>query len=620
MEETMLTGESRDIVSDNVSKLKEIFPDVITEDKIDFEKLKLILGEDVETDSERYSFTWPGKTQAIKESQKQSTGTLRPCKEESKNWDTTKNLYIEGDNLEVLKLLQKSYYGKIKAIYIDPPYNTGKDFIYKDDYKDNLNYYLEFSDQVVVEDSDSTHNMIKKSTNTETHGRYHSNWLNMMYPRLKLARNLLKDEGVIFISIDDNEIENLTKICNEIFGEDNFIGNNIRKTVSQRAMAKFYNTQHEYCLIYCKNKSLFSFKGDLKNLKDYSNPDNDPNGVWKSSDPTIKGSKNNFEIINPYTNKVDKPPMGRGWGFTKEKFQDLLNMNKIFFKKKHNPNSRGFTLKSYAKDLKSQFLLINSLDECKNDYLNQISTKELNDLFTEQIFDYAKPTIFIERLLSFNKDDNDIILDFFSGSATTAHAVFNNNIKNNKNNRFILVQFPELTDEKSDAYKAGYLNICEIGKERIRRAGNKLINEFKDLNIDIGFKVFKLDSSNLKKWSPDYENLETSLLVAKDNIKPDRKDIDLIYEIMIKYGLDLTLPIEMVESTNNKIYSIGFGLLIVCLDDIITKDIVSEILKVTEGLDGVRVVFKDNGFASDSEKTNIKESLKTNQIEEFITI
>ena len=642
MDETVLSGESRDIVSDNVSKLKEIFPEVITEDKIDFEKLKLILGEDIETDSERYAFTWPGKTQAIKESQKQSTGTLRPCKEESKNWDTTENLYIEGDNLEVLKLLQKSYYGKIKAIYIDPPYNTGKDFIYKDNYKDNLENYLKISGQVDESDLNSTHTKgIKVSTNTETQGRYHSNWLNMMYPRLKLARNLLKFNGSIFISIGDNEVENLKKMCNEIFGEENFIAQfpwHSRQSIQNDTDI---SNNHEYVLAYAKNRRNKKRRLKESNIDEwfsedsfvcmplplskdnFDNPDNDLRGLWKADPfdaPKIRPNLT-YVIRNPNNGKEFLPPKGRHWRTEEKKYKKLLEDNRIIFGK----NGEGKPQLKVFYNEKKMFGVIDNTwwtsEKCGTATSATKYQKKLFDGFT--LFESPKPIKLINKILNLitlPNDSNDIILDFFAGSSSTAQSVIEFNLKEDINHKFIMVQIPEATDEKSEAYKAGFKNICEIGKERIRRAGDKIVEESGNKDLDIGFKVFKLDSSNLEKWDPDYNNLEQTLLTSQDNIKQDRTQEDLIYEIMLKYGIDLTLPIQKHETETNIIYSVGFGTLLICLDNNITKEIASEILKITEDAEISRVVFKDNGFASDSDKTNIKEILKTNNIDEFITI
>lgn len=613
MKETQLDGESLDIVSDNVSKLKEIFPEVITEDKIDFDKLKLILGSDIDTDSERYSFTWPGKTQAIKESQKQSTGTLRPCKEESKNWETTKNLYIEGDNLEVLKLLQKTYYNNVKMIYIDPPYNTGNDFVYKDNYNDNLTNYLEISAQI----GDG----LRLTTNTETSGRYHTNWLNMMYPRLKLARNLLGENGIIFISIDDNELGNLTKICNEIFGEENFVSTIIwERAFSPVNLKKHFSPNHDYILCYARNiNSLVcnGFKRTDESNDRYSNPDNDSRGPWASGDfgvgPRIE--KNVYEIVTP-SGRVVLPPSGKCWRVTKEKFNELVADNRVWFGEEGDNVPR---LKRFLSEVK-QGITPMTVWKYEDVGHSQEAKHKLKELFNgKAYFDYPKSVKLIKQMIELYTNDNDIILDFFSGSATTAHAIFKYNIENNTNHRFILVQIPEETAEKSEAYVDGYKNICEIGKERIRRAGDKIVQESRNKDLDIGFKVFKLDSSNLNKWDPDYDDLEQTLLVSQDNFKSDRTQEDLIYEIMLKYGIDLTLPIEEYDAGENKIYSIGFGALLICLDNKITKDITDYIIELASE-DVSRVVFKDNGFASDADKTNIKETLRTHNIDEFITI
>lgn len=614
-----LDGKTFDIIEDNVSKLKEIFPEVVNGDnQVDFDNLRDILekdGEVIDDSEEHYNFTWWGKKEAKNIAKQSTTKTLRPVKKDSKNWDNTENIYIEGDNLDVLKILLGSYRNSIKIIYIDPPYNTGNDFIYKDNFAESKEEHLERTGQLSADGF--------LFENAKTDGRYHSNWLNMIYPRLYLARKLLKEDGVIFISIDDNELENLKKICNEIYGEENFIGINIRKTVSQRAMAKYYNTQHEYCLIYCKNKSSFNLKGDLKNLDNYNNPDNDYNGEWKSVDPTIKGSNNDFEIVNPFTNKVDKPPVGRGWAFSEEKLKELVNQNKLFFRKNHDSNKRGFVLKSYVKDLKSQYLLINSLDECKNDYLNQISTKELNNLFSDPIFDYAKPTIFIERLLSFNKNDDDIILDFFSGSATTAHAVFNDNIKNNKHNKFIMIQIPEETNEKSEAHRKGYKNICEIGKERIRRAGDKILEESENKNLDIGFKVFKVDESNFIPWNPNLnseEDIKEAIINTENNLVQGRSELDLVYELLLKLNMDLTIPIEEKIMNNHKIYVIDNGYVLICLDSNLDESITDDLLKLKEDLfvEYCQVILRDDAL-DDNSSINIYENLNSKGVE-FRTI
>lgn len=609
-----MNGESLDIVKENVLKLKEIFPEVFCEDKIDFKRLEEVLGEYTDDSDERYRFEWHGKSKAIKIAQTPSRGTLRPCREESKNWDSTENLYIEGDNLEVLKLLQKSYQGKIKMIYIDPPYNTGNDFVYPDDYSDNLENYLRITGQ---KDEDGN----KTLTNSEGGGRYHTNWLNMMYPRLRLAKNLLTDDGVIFISIDDNELSNLNKICDEIFGEGNYVGDAVRKTKSMTNDIKCgYNIQHEYMIIYAKDINKLILRGEEKDFSNYHNPDNDPLGDWCSGDPSAKsgGEGTYFEIRNPITGSVDLPPKGRYWAFSKSTLDEYIKKGKVKFKDVVKDNQRGFIFKRYKKEVVNKFNPLNSLFATENNYMNQSATKELNELLNGNYFDYPKPIQFIQNMVKSITDIDDIVLDFFSGSSTTADAVMKLNYKDNGNRKFIMVQLPEEINEGK--------NICEIGKERIRRAGDKIVEENKDKegieDLDIGFKVFKLDTSNIKPWNPDYDNLERTLEDSVDNFVPDRTEEDIVYEIMLKYGIDLTYPVETKEVDGKKIFSIGFGALLVCLDNEITLDAVNEIVKLKEELnpETCRVVFKDNGFKSDSVKTNAVEILKRNNIEEIMSI
>lgn len=649
MEETKITGESLDILSDNISKLKELFPEIVSEDKIDFEKLKTIFGAEVDDSNERYGFSWPGKTQAIKESQKQSTGTLRPCIGESKNWDTTKNLYIEGDNLEVLKLLQKSYYDKIKAIYIDPPYNTGHDFIYSDDYSDNLENYLKISGQVV--DSKDKHNGIKLSTNTEKVGRFHSNWINMMYPRLRLSRNLLSNNGVIFISIDDNEFVNLRNICDEIFGEYNFVGVITRKTKLTSNKGTHYAPSHEYIITYAKNiDDLEPFndieaQNDEKYTKLFRNEDetgkyNEVSLYMPSLDPRknqryyIKCPDGSLVIPpgdefpkNKTEGETVSPKSGNDkvWRWTYETYLKNLKENRVSFKKTktsplidENGNQAKWNIytKIYLHErLKSGLLPVTFMDK----YPNSIASKLLIKL--DIPFQFSKPYELIRYLLNIAQvKKDDIVLDFFAGSSTTAHSVMDINSKDNGSRRFILVQIPEEINEKEKAYQLGYKTLTQLGKKRIDLVGNQIAEKSDNKNIDIGFKVFKLDSSNLEKWDSNCDNLEQTLLIAKDIIKEDRTINDLIYEIMLKYGVDLTLPIKKYETGNNTIYSIASGSLIICLDDKITKEITNSIIELTKDSEVNRVVFKDKGFASDSHKTNIKETLKENKIDEFITI
>jgi len=619
MKTTTLDGKTLDIAEENIEKLKQLFPEVFTEGKVDFEKLQQVLGEYVEDSNERYNFTWNGKGRALRLSQTPSLGTLRPCKEESKDWDTTQNLYIEGDNLEVLKLLQKSYYGKVKIIYIDPPYNTGNDFVYKDDFHDSLENYKKITGQV---DNDGK----AISTNAETSGRYHTDWLNMMYPRLRLARNLLSDDGVIFISIDDNEVHNLRKICDEVFGEDNFIAQVIwERAFSPVNLKKHFSESHDYILSFAKNIDFLVCNGLPRSEEAdnrYSNPDNDPRGKWASADLSVGPAiqSNIYEITTP-SGRVVLPPSGYSWRLSKERFIEFLNDNRIWFGEEGNGVPR---IKRFLSEVKQGITPMTIWKHADVGH-SQKASQDLKELFDNKAyFTYPKPIELIKRILELYTNDNSIILDFFSGSSTTAHAVMQLNAEDGGNRKFIMVQLPEPTDEKSEAYKAGYMNICEIGKERIRRAGEKIKEEkgLEALNLDVGFKVLKLDTSNIRKWQPDYNDLEQSLMDYIDNYVEGRTELDVVYEIMIKYGLYLTYPVDEFTIAQKKVYSIGFGMLMICLDDEITTEVAKGILVKIKELspESSRVVFKDNGFKSDSNKTNIKEILKSGGIEEFITI
>jgi len=612
-----LEGKSLDIVSENVTKLKEIFPEVFSEGKVDFEKLHETLGEFTETSSERYNFTWNGKQNAKKIAQTPSTGTLRPAKEESKNWDSTQNLYIEGDNLEVLKLLQKSYHKKVKMIYIDPPYNTGKDFVYKDNFKENIKNYLEITGQV-----DSEGNRL--STNSETNGRYHSDWLNMMYPRLKLARNLLKDDGVIFISIDDNEVANLRKICDEVFGEDNFVADSIwRSTDNSNNDAKQFSTDYNHTLIYSKNPAWQPMKiSDPAKQTHFKNPDNDPRGAYFDGNPLNSPNPREnltYDLVSP-TGYIIKPPKN-GWRWSRETIQEKIETGEIRFTK----DGKAIRRRTYLCDMPGLPPSNLWIDLDKTGH-NRQSKYELLKMIPEDIFDTPKPVKLLKYILEISGTDKDsIILDFFSGSATTAHAVMQSNADDNGNRKYLLVQLPEKTDEKSKAFKARYRNICEIGKERIRRAGEKIKtdNSDKDLsNLDIGFKVLKLDSSNIKEWDSDFDNLEQNLLDAVDNIKENRTSEDLLYEILLKYGLDLTLPIEERLIDGKKVFVIGYGALVVCLDDEITTDVVEQIAKLKDEYQSsiMRVVFKDGSFKDAVVKTNALQILKQFGIDEVVSV
>ena len=609
---------SEDILKSNIEKLKELFPELVTESKIDFNAFKTVFGDEVEEEDEYYRFTWAGKAQARREAHKPSTGTLRPAKDESVDWDTTQNLYIEGDNLEVLKLMQKSYAGKVKMIYIDPPYNTGKDFVYKDNYKDNLKNYQQITGQVDDEGN-------KLTTNSESEGRYHSNWLNMMYPRLRLARNLLKDDGVIFISIDDNEVENLKKIGNEIFGEDNFIANIIwEKKFAPSNDAKWLSDNHDHILIWSRNKKIWRpnlLKRNEKALSRYKNPDSDHRGVWVSGDITVKtySAKYDFPITTP-SGKVINPPEGICWRFSQDKVNQLIDENRIWFGKDGGNVPR---LKRFLTDVKDGVTPM-TIWYHKDVGHNQEAYQECRKIFDgKQFFSTPKPIRLLKRILHIGSSDDDLIVDFFSGSSSTAHAVMELNAEDSANRKHIQVQLPELLENKNDAIKEGYKNITEIGKERIRIAAKKIAKENPDKSkeLDLGFKVFKLDSSNIKGWDGNPDNLEESLFDAVSNIKNDRTEEDVLYEILLKYGLDLTLPIEEKKIEGATVFNIGLGALFICLADGITSKVAEGIGKWKEELNPevCRVVFKDTGF-TDVEKTNSVQTLKRFGITEIKSI
>lgn len=596
-----MSGKSLDLLEKNIDIIQKTFPEVMTEEefngkverKIDFDKLRLLLGDDVSDREERYELRWNGKNDAIRFAQTPSNGTLRPDKESSKNWDDTENLYIEGDNLEVLKLLQKSYFGQIKMIYIDPPYNTGKDFVYKDDFRDNMKKYLEQTGQNTI-------------INTESSGRYHTDWLNMMYPRLKLARNLLADDGVIFISIDDNEIYNLRKICNEVLGEDNFITEFTWRRTDNQANIGMIAKVKEYILCYAKEKNL-EFKLNKMPLsekakKEYSYEDE--KGKFRRRNILDKSrGKKYYKIISPSGEVLEGP-----WMINEEEFKNLEKENKIYWGNNKVPYG-----KKYLSEADGQIIS----DWLTKDFgTNQRASYEIEKIFKKRVFDFTKPTLLIKTFLDISTDDDDIVMDFFSGSATTAHAVMQLNAEDGGNRKFIMVQLPEITPEKSEARKAGYENICEIGKERIRRAGDMIVNENKDKegieDLDIGFKVFKLDSSNIKEWDPDYENLEYSLFERQDIIKMGRTNEDLLYEIIIKMGIEPTVGIEEIKFGEKTIYNIGMGALLICLENEITEDLVAEIPNHKSIIDEMdtKVVFKESGFRSDSAKMNAIQKLK----------
>lgn len=605
-----MNSQSMDIVADNISKLKELFPEAFTEGKVDFDALKEVLGNYIDGREERYSFTWNGKSKARMLAQTPSTGTLRPCKEESVEWDTTQNLFIEGDNLEVLKLLQKSYHKKVKMIYIDPPYNTGKDFVYKDNFKDNIKNYKEITGQVDVEGRNL-------SSNPETSGRYHTDWLNMMYPRLKLARNLLKEDGAIFISIDDNELHNLRKLCDEIFGEENFVANVAWKHTQQSKNDEpYFSRNYNSLVIYRKSEALRKFRlpRTEEDNKNYSNSDNDPKGDWRSGDvrsPSLRETLR-YNIITP-SGKIIEPPEN-GWRWSEPEVKKKISTGEIFF----SQNEDRIIRKIYLANQDGRTPENVWADESSG--TTRQANTELKELFSGNTpFDTPKPTMLVRKIAQlFGTEKEFIVLDFFAGSATTAHAVMSQNQEDEGNRKYLLVQLPEITDEKSEASKAGYKTIADISKERIRRAASKIKEENPGYQGDLGFKVFKLDSTNIKPWELDFDLTEQDLEDQISNIKQGRKEEDVLYEVLLKYGLDLTLPITEHGVAGHKVFDVGMGALMICLSNDITLDVVEGIAKLKGELkpEIMRVVFKDAGFADDVVKTNAVQILKQAGIED----
>ena len=611
-----IDGQSMDLVKENVEKLKELFPSIVKEDKIDFDELELLLGENINRNNEQYSFTWNGKTEATKLAQKRSTGTLRPCKEESKDWDNTQNLYIEGDNLEVLRLLQASYNSRIKMIYIDPPYNTGHDFVYKDNFEDNIKNYKEQTGQAA-------------KSNADTDGRYHTNWLNMMYPRLKLARNLLTDDGVIFISIDDKEVANLIKICNEIFGEGNFLNDIVWNSTKSVTNTALISVAHNHTLVYFKKKQYYIENREFFRLIDsgegFENPDNDPRGPWKADPFQVGGWRPNqqYEIINPKTGSIYKPNPGCSWKNDYNKYLELVKDNRIVFGKtgEGGPQRKRFIWEASERG-KVSTTLWTDVETTTN------GTQQIKKLFNDKApFSNPKPIGLIKRILELGSDKNSIVIDFFSGSSTTAHAVMEMNL-DGKNRKFIMVQFPENLDksleEATNDNKQTILNaieVCdeinvphaltEVAKERIRRAGEKIKEENPDKQIDIGFKVFKLDSSNLKKWdntpTKDIDVIQDRIQTSMDYIKEDRTELDLVYEVMLKYGIDLTLPITKTQNDKAYIIEAPEYKLLVCTYPNLTIEDIEDFANESVGT----YLFADRCFNTDNLLVNAEEILKS---------
>lgn len=606
--------ESVDMTAQNVEKIGALFPNCITETvddhgkpkkAINFELLKQMLSEDVLDGDEAYEFTWVGKKAAIVEANKPIRKTLRPCKEESVDWDTTENLYIEGDNLEVLKLLQESYLGKVKMIYIDPPYNTGHDFVYPDsfimdneDYNDGTGYF------------DEEGNVNFGRENSSSAGKYHSDWCSMMFSRLTLARNLLTDSGTIFISIDVNEQHNLRKICDEVFGSSNFISDiiwNSRKSVSNDAVVSL---NHNYTLIYAKNMAAFyANKAEFK-LPDtgegFENPDNDPRGPWKADPFDSPGIRPNltFKITNPNTGAEYWPPEGRCWRTGEKEYLQFLADNRIVFGK--NGTSKP-QLKRFYSEAQSKGLTPKSLwDDCGT---ATDGTKEIMDLFGSKVFDTPKPVAFIKKILELATTEDCIVMDFFSGSGTTANAVMALNAETNRKLKYICVQLDEKLKEDSAAYKAGYKTISEIGKERIRRSGERIKADNPSVaqNLDTGFRVLKLADSNMNDVYYGVNEYDQGMLsLLESNIKSDRTDLDLLFGCLLEWGLPLSLPYSSENIEGCTVHNYNDGDLIACFDENVPESVIKAIAKKKP----LRAVFRDSSFANSPSKINVGEIFK----------
>lgn len=610
---------SKDMTADNVSKIAALFPNCVTEHKdsegnvvlgIDFEKLQQELSSDlIPTGEERYQFTWPGKMAAIREANRPTNCALRPDIDSSEDFWNTQNLYIEGDNLEVLKLLQENYLGKVKVIYIDPPYNTGNDFVYNDDFSESANDYAEKSGMF-----DENGNMLLQNfeKNMESNGRFHTDWLNMIYPRIKVARNLLKEDGVIFISIDDNEVENLRKVCDEIFGAQNFLAQVIwERAYSPINLMKHFSPSHDYILCFAKdiNKlECFGIPRSNEANSRYSNPDNDPRGVWKSSDLSVGPAvESNIYPITTPTGRVVYPPSGYSWRLSQTKFEEYVKDNRIWFGETGNNVP---SIKRFMSELRKTGITPMTFWRYEEVGHSQDATQKLAKLFDgNKVFDYPKPVDLIKRCIAMYSSEDDLILDFFSGSATTAQSVLSLNMDDSRNRKYILVQLPEVPEEKSVAAKLGYSSICDIARERICRAA-KMLKEESPLttqHLDTGFRVLKLDSSNMKDvyYTPkDTQNAD--LFDAVSNIKIDRNPMDLLFQVMLEKDIPLSAKIEQKEISGKTVFFVEDNYLVATFDENVTEDLVKEIAKSQP----YNFVMANTGFATDSLVDNFEQIFK----------
>lgn len=598
-----LKFETPDMVTENIDKIAALFPSAITEMRgedgeirrgVNFKVLKQLLSRDVADGDECYEFTWVGKKAAMAEAARPITKTLRPVKADSRDWDTTENLYIEGDNLEVLKILQESYLGKVKMIYIDPPYNTGNDgFVYPDDFSVSPD---EYDDMVGLRDEE---NNILFRKNPDSNPRFHSDWCSMLYSRFLITRNLLSPDGVIFISIDDNEYENLKKICDEVFGSNNFVSPIIWKRKRGRDnSARWFSKAHEFCLVYAKNKDDFEIgylELDDETKKAYRNPDNDPRGIYRMLGCWARGTQGGVKY--DFTSKTGEYFSERLWLFSKENLEKLDRDNKLIFKG-DNVYRKMFIYENKGK-------IPETLWEDVSNAAN--ASDEIKRLFGGIIFDTPKPIPYIKRMIQLAASKDSVIMDFFSGSATTAHAVMQLNAEDGGHRKFIMVQLPEKCDEASEAYKAGYKNICEIGKERIRRAGDKIQSEHPDAKLDIGFRVFRVDESNMEDVYYHPEELTQTMLGGMvSNIKPDRTDLDLLYACLLDWGVEISLSHTQAVIDGCTVHNVDNGALCACFDECVSLSVIDYMAKQQP----LRAVFRDSSFAADDSKINVTEIFK----------
>ena len=616
---------TQDIMDVNVGKIGKLFPNCLTErigengrleHAIDFDKLRVELSKGiVEGQQERYQFTWPGKREAMRIANTPTNMTLRPDRESSVDFDNTGNLYIEGDNLEVLKILREDYLGKVKMIYIDPPYNTGNDFVYEDDFSQTSG---EFRGKSGMFDEDGNMILQNYEVNSESNGRFHTDWLNMIYPRLKVARDLLTEDGVIFISIDDNEVENLRKVCDEVFGERNFIAQLIwERAYSPKNDARFISNSHDYVIMFAKNIDNYVIgrldRTDEANAR-YQNPDNDPRGVWKPSDLSVKtyNAECDYPITTP-TGRIIEPPAGRCWSLSKKAFFERLQDNRIWFGSDGNSVP---CIKRFLTELKYDGMAPTSILFYKEVGHSQEGAKEVVSLFGDKgVFDGPKPVRLLQRLITLaNLKDDSIVLDFFSGSATTAHALMKTNLEKGTDRKFILVQLPEkVSDKKKDQ---GYGTICEIGKERIRRAGKKILEELatkkaenglfdkesEPTRLDVGFRVLKLDTSNMQDvyYTPEDSSAAT---LFDDNVKPDRTPEDLLFQVMLEYNLPLSAKIERKTIAGKEVFSVNDDYLIACFDENVNETVITEVAKRKP----LYFIMRDSSLSSDQVADNFEQ-------------